>query len=408
MSSSTTVVTTTSVPMTFSLSLADTEKESLRGILERYPESEWNELFSEDLRSWIIESLAVDSADDKISAIARSRLNFLLHDILVNPMDGSPLIEPVLVGAHVWEYWAFEEFKKVFNEDPLEGGPWQEALPHLFAQEILKWTLPILSKLQTSSALSKKTTTQSQLNHANMEALTACPDLKAMMCSGFIERARLHEGQRVLNIQSRKKDELLTRSQKEHDDEVQELEEVLLGLEESLKEELQKIREDNAKKEAEHTAKLDEMQQSSQQNLLALQEERQKDIALQEELRKKDKKIGDAHLAEAERIGKERIKEFQATLRAKQIEQNQLQQNIITTNNTIITVTESHAANNLILERRAASADQQHATLDRDFTELHKKHLQEERKVRTLEASNASLTSEVEALRVSVNLLVSK
>ncbi|MEI6242167.1 MAG: hypothetical protein WCP39_02040 [Chlamydiota bacterium] len=61
----------------------------------------------------------------------------LRKEILINPLDRSALQDPVIERTWTWERWMHEEYRKHFQESPLNGKPMNGETPaHLFAQDL--------------------------------------------------------------------------------------------------------------------------------------------------------------------------------------------------------------------------------------------------------------------------------
>lgn len=88
---------------------------------------------------------------EKIEQIAQTSIQELGKEILINPIDRSPLHDPVIERGWTWERSLRESYRTLFPTSPLDNQPWSvEPFPHLFAEKMLAWmqqTFPsVLSK----------------------------------------------------------------------------------------------------------------------------------------------------------------------------------------------------------------------------------------------------------------------
>lgn len=91
-----------------------------------------------------------DDGDERILSIAREKIAVLVDEILVNPIDNSPLKEPILERNITWESWTHREYKTLFSISPLDDGEMlQNPPPHLFAREMIQWAHDFTPSLGT-------------------------------------------------------------------------------------------------------------------------------------------------------------------------------------------------------------------------------------------------------------------
>jgi hypothetical protein len=106
--------------------------------------SEWNDPLSQRVFSWgvsTLEKIEDPAEEEAFIKLAMERTDELMREILINPIDGQPLKEPVLEHTWTWERWIHTDYRHLFNGiSPLDGGPMEnDPPPHLFAQEMLQW-----------------------------------------------------------------------------------------------------------------------------------------------------------------------------------------------------------------------------------------------------------------------------
>jgi hypothetical protein len=149
--------------------------DSLSLILERYPG--WDDILSKKLFTWGIDTckMAIKNGAKGltiIAAIAQERFDEL-SKILVNPLDGSPLQEPVLEREWTWEAWQHAECRRLFSSvSPLDGEPMSPNPPsHLFVKEMIDW----LHQQTTSSALILRPASSSDLSPVELVVLSNDP-----------------------------------------------------------------------------------------------------------------------------------------------------------------------------------------------------------------------------------------
>lgn len=132
----------------FSNTDASVALASLTIILETY--ALWEDPLSQHLFKWGVkvlemanpegEKLTLQQAQEKF----QKKIQHLFQKILVNPLDDSPnsprLEHPVLERDWVWEKAFLESYLTLNNLSPFDGKPMEEMRPHLFAEEMIKWT----------------------------------------------------------------------------------------------------------------------------------------------------------------------------------------------------------------------------------------------------------------------------
>jgi len=95
------------------------------------------------------ESLAPLLPEIKKDRVALQMHLNCLRDLLLNPLDLSPLKEPVLASGRVWEKWMLQDYTVAFLEcfgdpnvellSPYDGAPLIPQGEHHFAQELYQW-----------------------------------------------------------------------------------------------------------------------------------------------------------------------------------------------------------------------------------------------------------------------------
>ena len=106
-----------------------------------------------------------------IEQLAHERIDELIREILINPLDDRNLLEdPILLRDWVWERWVYEDCRTLFVTSPLDGGAMTlrnegggviQPSPHLLVKAMLVWLHTILQPVPQASARSTATTTSS-------------------------------------------------------------------------------------------------------------------------------------------------------------------------------------------------------------------------------------------------------
>ncbi len=104
--------------------------------------------------------------------VIKNRLEKILGDILLSPIGGAPLAEPVIERDWIWEKETLDEFIALFKRafpsqdplSPLDNKKLETMRPHAFAKAIVTWinALPIIYEQKTVEALFKRTFSSSQ------------------------------------------------------------------------------------------------------------------------------------------------------------------------------------------------------------------------------------------------------
>ena len=123
--------------------------EDLSEILEKY--SGYSDLLSKSLSKWGISVLQKATGSsfethDKIIAIAREELGVLANGILINPLNGALLQEPVLEREWTWELSLHVDCRDLFQKvSPFDQQMMSlEPSSHLFAKEMIHWMHEII------------------------------------------------------------------------------------------------------------------------------------------------------------------------------------------------------------------------------------------------------------------------
>lgn len=124
-------------------------------IIFEHPGDDWNDTLSQDIRVWSVKIAKVDlralrSLDD-VHTIACASVQELAEKVLLNPLDGSPLQEPVLERTWVWEKRMYDDYRELINRSPFDKEPMAAALPHTFAQKIMAWLATTKAFLQAGA-----------------------------------------------------------------------------------------------------------------------------------------------------------------------------------------------------------------------------------------------------------------
>lgn len=116
--------------------------ENLGDLLLKY--ENWNDSLSEKLLKWgnktfleVKDPNFVINEDTKQRAL--NRINKLTHQILINPLGGSPLRAPVLERTWIWEKSDLEDYAALRSQSPFDEQQLEAARPHDFALDMLKW-----------------------------------------------------------------------------------------------------------------------------------------------------------------------------------------------------------------------------------------------------------------------------
>ncbi len=119
-------------------------QESLSTILEKY--KDWKDPLSKKLFAWGVEVISLDLEGNEWSSQAQAKATSLADDlarkILVNPLDNSPLMKPLIDrGRWIWDKWMLDDFRRLA---PTAGSPFTnqpfDVAPHHFAWDVIEWT----------------------------------------------------------------------------------------------------------------------------------------------------------------------------------------------------------------------------------------------------------------------------
>lgn len=136
-----------------SVQAVDTEVNSLLGRLDKIKKDhlEWKDPLSIQLRDWIVGFIYFfpnknDRDEKRIHQMIR-KIDYLIRQILVDPLHSAPLKEPVLERHYVWERKVLENYKKYSQNSPFDRQKMNAPETHLFAVSMLNWLklLPIES-----------------------------------------------------------------------------------------------------------------------------------------------------------------------------------------------------------------------------------------------------------------------
>lgn len=109
-------------------------------IVSEHTEAVWKDHLSFQIRVW---SSKVARTHPKAVRDVGASIQELAQKILVNPLDGAHLQNPVLERTWVWEKWMYDDYVKIMGAShsicPFDGQPLAAALPHTFAQKIMTW-----------------------------------------------------------------------------------------------------------------------------------------------------------------------------------------------------------------------------------------------------------------------------
>ncbi len=147
-------VTAVSSPLTGSFPLSQKEQnpevyvEAICEILEKY--KDWKDPLSKKLFAWGVDVISIDLERMSQTAIDQRVLGLadeLASKILLNPLDHSPLVKPMLDRSlWVWEKESLDDYRYIAPKanSPFDNKPF-DVTPHHFALDILEWTraLPI-------------------------------------------------------------------------------------------------------------------------------------------------------------------------------------------------------------------------------------------------------------------------
>lgn len=117
--------------------------DELTAILVDY--ESWDDPLSKRIFKWGAEVLQFDLTDKReFTEVFRSnvekRINHLVREILVNPLDKAPLKKPLLVDAEwVWEEWMYKDYVQFSAISPFNGNPMKDVVSHVFAEKMIQW-----------------------------------------------------------------------------------------------------------------------------------------------------------------------------------------------------------------------------------------------------------------------------
>lgn len=125
--------------------LAELSLDELTLIVDNHRNWYGHDILSARIIEWSIDFLSVRQDLNGL----QEGIKVLANEILVNPIDGSPLSEPVFEDNIVWEKWNWEQMNPTFDPNHLKV--------HSFVVEIMRWknSLPIVVEFSTCKGLDR-------------------------------------------------------------------------------------------------------------------------------------------------------------------------------------------------------------------------------------------------------------
>ena len=292
-----TITATSGEHLVLSLSREDCTSriQALEAILERADLH--SDFLSERIKSWagrVLEDtfLHKDDSEEEISRIARAHIQFL-QVILINPIDKSPLQEPVLDNlGWTWEKWLYEICNTLFEGQFMETA--MQAKPHLFAKEMIEWMKAFI----LAEKFEERAVPEGALVEEEMKAVMQDPRLKEMVRDQCYKLAKkeFSEAKTLADFAQKAKAKAAA-----HEAQLQGLVDGLLedclGIIEDLKEKIEFLKKNHLEKERALEARIAEVKESSaaqakifEEQLAAMHKEHQEAIAnLSEKVEEKEK-----------------------------------------------------------------------------------------------------------------------
>lgn len=180
--------------------------DHLVDILLKY--EEWNDPLSVRLLKWgdrtyvsASEQEFVLNAETMIKA--KKRINKLLKNVLINPLDTSPLLDPVLERHWTWERVFLEDYQTLTSKSDYDNEEMNPMVPHKFARKMIVWANTIIFEIDTPVSASTDVIPAESSNPSYIDRTLVVPTnhpevnaLKLLFYQQFIQAAISREAVR--------------------------------------------------------------------------------------------------------------------------------------------------------------------------------------------------------------------